>query len=175
MNVKEQIDRSTQQVKLHSPAAVLRLYSVIAPAVTFAVILSLTACRQAEPQNVQELVDRQVGLLVQQKKLAGAAVAVLRSGDVQTFFYGEAKSGSSQAPNADTLYETGSVTKTFTAAGLALLVAEGVVALDTPVQELLPPGTRVPDWNGRKITLGDLASHSLRPANKPQSRPCKPE
>jgi CubicO group peptidase (beta-lactamase class C family) len=159
MNVKEQIDRSTQQVKLHSPAAVLRLYSVIAPAVTFAVILSLTACLPAEPQNVQELVDRQVGLLVQQKKLAGAAVAVLRSGDVQTFFYGEAKSGSSQAPNADTLYETGSVTKTFTAAGLALLVAEGVVALDTPVQELLPPGTRVPDWNGRKITLGDLASH----------------
>ncbi len=152
-------DCDKQQEKLYSPALAMRLYSLIALAVTSAVILSMPACRPAEPQNVQELVDRQVGLLVQQKKLASAAVAVVRGGDVQTFFYGAVKSGNSQAPNADTLYEIGSVTKTFTAAGLALLVAEGVVALDTPVQDLLPPGARVPDWNGRKITLGDLASH----------------
>jgi CubicO group peptidase (beta-lactamase class C family) len=135
------------------------LYSLIVLAVTGSVILSLPACRPAEPQNVQELVNQQVGLLVQQKKLASAAVAVVRGDDVQTFFYGAVKSGNSQAPNADTLYEIGSVTKTFTAAVLALLVADGVVALDTPVQDLLPPGTRVPDWNGRKISLGDLASH----------------
>ncbi len=159
MKNKEQRDRCEQREKLHAPASAMRLYSLIVLAVTGAVILSLPACRPAEPQNVQELVNQQVGLLVQQKKLASAAVAVVRGDDVQTFFYGAVKSGNSQAPNADTLYEIGSVTKTFTAAVLALLVADGVVALDTPVQDLLPPGTRVPDWNGRKISLGDLASH----------------
>jgi CubicO group peptidase (beta-lactamase class C family) len=159
MKNKEQRDLCEQREKLHAPASAMRLYSLIVLAVTGAVILSLPACRPAEPQNVQELVNQQVGLLVQQKKLACAAVAVVRGDDVQTFFYGAVKSGNSPAPNADTLYEIGSVTKTFTAAVLALLVADGVVALDTPVQDLLPPGTRVPDWNGRKISLGDLASH----------------
>ncbi|HJQ21130.1 MAG TPA: serine hydrolase [Gemmatimonadaceae bacterium] len=57
-----------------------------------------------------------------------------------------------------TVFEIGSITKTFTAIVLADMVQHGEVRLDQPVSELLPPGTRIPARNGKQITLGDLSS-----------------
>jgi len=56
------------------------------------------------------------------------------------------------------LFEIGSITKTFTATVLADMALEGLVALDDPVNRHLPAGVRVPP-RGREITLEDLASH----------------
>jgi CubicO group peptidase (beta-lactamase class C family) len=60
---------------------------------------------------------------------------------------------------ADTLFELGSITKTFTGLTLARQIEQGVVRLDQPVQELLPPGVELPEA-GRGITLRHLTSHS---------------
>jgi serine-type D-Ala-D-Ala carboxypeptidase/endopeptidase len=57
-----------------------------------------------------------------------------------------------------TIFEIGSITKTFTATLLADMAGEGLVALDDPVQRHLPEGVRLP-VRGRAITLEDLASH----------------
>ena len=59
----------------------------------------------------------------------------------------------------DSVVEIGSVSKVFTATLLAEAVVRGEVRLDTPVRELLPPGTVVPGRDGRQITLADLATH----------------
>src|ERR1700730_12808649 len=78
-----------------------------------------------------------------------------------------------QAPDGNTVYEIGSVTKTFTATLLARAVLSGRVTLDTPVARLLPD-FKIPSRGGREITLGDLATHysglqrlpsNLRPKN----------
>jgi CubicO group peptidase (beta-lactamase class C family) len=58
----------------------------------------------------------------------------------------------------DALFEIGSVTKVFTAILLADLSLAGTVALDEPLQALLP-GVRVPVRDG-EITLAHLATHS---------------
>ena len=58
-----------------------------------------------------------------------------------------------------TVFEIGSINKTFTAAVLADMVARGEVALEDPVQKYLPEGVRVPSRNGRQITLLDLTTH----------------
>lgn len=60
---------------------------------------------------------------------------------------------------ADAVVEIGSVTKVFTATLLADMVVRGEVRLDTPVRELLPAGTAVPDRGGVQITLEHLATH----------------
>ena len=62
-----------------------------------------------------------------------------------------------KAPDGDTVYEIGSITKTFTATLLAQAVLSGRVTLDTPVAQLLP-GFKIPSRGGREITLGDLAT-----------------
>jgi len=58
-----------------------------------------------------------------------------------------------------TVFEIGSINKTFTGTILADMVAKGEVALDDPVQKYLPGNVRVPSRNGRQITLLDLATH----------------
>lgn len=58
-----------------------------------------------------------------------------------------------------TVFEIGSINKTFTTTLLADMVAKGEVALDDPVQRYLPDSVRVPTRNGRQITLLDLATH----------------
>jgi CubicO group peptidase (beta-lactamase class C family) len=62
-----------------------------------------------------------------------------------------------QKPDGDTVYEIGSVTKTFTATLLAETVISGRVQLDTPIQLLLPD-FKIPTRGGRQITLVDIAT-----------------
>jgi CubicO group peptidase (beta-lactamase class C family) len=61
-----------------------------------------------------------------------------------------------KAPDGDTVYEIGSITKTFTATLLARAVLSGSVTLDTPVAQLLPD-FKIPARGGNEITLGTLA------------------
>jgi D-alanyl-D-alanine-carboxypeptidase/D-alanyl-D-alanine-endopeptidase len=86
---------------------------------------------------------------------AGLAIGVYEHGVPRVFAYGTAK--------PDSLFEIGSITKTFTGLTLARMVEEGKVQLDEPVRELLPPGT-VDKPAGNEITLLDLATqHSGLP------------
>lgn len=57
------------------------------------------------------------------------------------------------------VFEIGSVTKTFTGTLLADMVARDEVALDDPVSMYLPVEVTVPSLGGRRITLLDLATH----------------
>jgi D-alanyl-D-alanine-carboxypeptidase/D-alanyl-D-alanine-endopeptidase len=60
-------------------------------------------------------------------------------------------------PDGGTVFEIGSVTKTFTATLLARAVLAGRVTLDTPVAQLLPD-FRIPSRGGKEVTLGELGS-----------------
>lgn len=81
---------------------------------------------------------------------AGIALGVVEHGNPRVMTYGVAKSGS--------LFEIGSVTKTFTALLLAQMAVEGKLDLYEPVRDLLPPGA-VPKPPNFEITLLDLATH----------------
>lgn len=65
-----------------------------------------------------------------------------------------------ELPDADTLFEIGSVTKPFTCLLLADMVERGEVTLDEPLANLLPKEVKLPSLEGREITLVDLATHS---------------
>jgi len=86
---------------------------------------------------------------------AGVAIGVVKNGVPRVFGWGTAA--------ADSIFEIGSLTKTFTGLVLAQMVAQGKVKLDEPVRELLPPGT-VARPAGAEITLLDLVTqHSGLP------------
>lgn len=71
------------------------------------------------------------------------------------------KAGPAGAPALDrnTLFEICSITKTFTAALLGHMVEKGEVSLTDPLANFLPPAVRLPERNGKRITLLDLATH----------------
>jgi CubicO group peptidase (beta-lactamase class C family) len=86
-------------------------------------------------------------------------VGLTQGGRHSSFAYGFANAmGRTLDENA--VFEIGSITKLFTALLLADMVHRGEAALDEPVAALLPPGTRVPNRNGKPITLLHLASHT---------------
>src|SRR5262245_12949267 len=61
-----------------------------------------------------------------------------------------------KAPDRDTVYEIGSITKTFTATLLAKAALSRRVTLDTAVAQLLPD-FKIPSRSGKEIALGHLA------------------
>ncbi|MEU9034020.1 serine hydrolase domain-containing protein [Streptomyces sp. NPDC048352] len=90
----------------------------------------------------------------------GVVVAAVADGHVGFAGAGSAGGTGSGTPGADTLFEIGSVTKTFTALTLARMAVTGAVELDEPLARLLPDGTAVPSRDGQDITLRHLATHT---------------
>src|SRR5207244_4881776 len=66
--------------------------------------------------------------------------------------YGHLEKDDPRPLNGDTIFEIGSATKVFTAVLLANMAERGEVALRDPVVKYLPPGTKMPERNGRSIT-----------------------
>ena len=90
----------------------------------------------------------------------GFSVGIITPGGRAVMGFGRKDLRVSEAPDGDTLYEIGSITKVFTAVSLASLIQEGVVALDTPLDTLIPEAQPLPKWEERKITLEDLSTHT---------------
>ncbi|QXE33369.1 beta-lactamase family protein [Streptomyces sp. GMY02] len=89
----------------------------------------------------------------------GVAVA-LRHGDRRAVLtYGSTARGGGSPVTAATRFETGSLSKCFTALLLAELAARGEVSYDDPLTRFLPKGT-VPAPRGGPITLLHLATHT---------------
>ncbi|MDQ3673258.1 MAG: serine hydrolase, partial [Gemmatimonadota bacterium] len=98
---------------------------------------------------VQERVDR--------KQAVGLVVATLERGKTKVFTAGGSGTRTVQL-GINTVFEIGSITKVFTAALLADMVARGEVRLEDPVGRYLPSFVRVPTRKGKRITLLDLAT-----------------
>jgi CubicO group peptidase (beta-lactamase class C family) len=93
-------------------------------------------------------------------KAVGIVVGLVDASGERYLATGAAVPGAKAGPDADTVFEIGSITKVFTSLVLADMVARGEVKLDDPVAEFLPPTVKVPERDGKKITLRDL-SHQV--------------
>lgn len=110
--------------------------------------------------GLQSVLDRDLAEALKSGELApatgaGVVIGVEEHGTRRFLTYGAAKQ--------DSIFEIGSITKTFTGLILSQMVEQGKVRFDEPVRELLPPGT-VAKPTGPEITLLDLATqHSGLP------------
>ncbi|MEX2157625.1 MAG: serine hydrolase domain-containing protein [Gemmatimonadales bacterium] len=87
----------------------------------------------------------------------GCAVGVSRGGTVLlTRGYGMADLESGRPITAETIFETGSVAKQFTATAVVLLALDGKLGLDDPVRKFVP---ELPDY-GVPLTIRHLLTHT---------------
>ena len=111
--------------------------------------------RELKPILDQELAPALKDGVLSKRSGGGLVVGVLDHGERRIFSYGTAYD--------DSLFEIGSISKTFTGLILAQMTVQKKVTLDEPVRGLLPAGF-VGKQTGPEITLLDLATqHSGLP------------
>jgi serine-type D-Ala-D-Ala carboxypeptidase/endopeptidase len=147
----------------------------------FAVLVATSALRglAGAPASADELLPERVAKAAEERVAAGMVqtlvLGIVDGDKIEVRAFGKLDDG--RAPDGDTVYEIGSITKTFTATLLAREVLAGHLTLDTPVARLLD-GFRIPSRNGKEITLGALATqHSglpRLPANMQPADPANP-
>ncbi|MFM2087137.1 MAG: hypothetical protein RLZZ237_2006, partial [Pseudomonadota bacterium] len=117
-----------------------------------------TAATAASGPALDAAVRQRAELLVRNGSNASIVIAVTDGKNSAVYGFGRARPDSNTVPDADTVYEIGSVTKTMTGLLLADAVVAGKARLDQPVADLLP-GYTIPAFEGQKISLLDLATH----------------
>jgi CubicO group peptidase (beta-lactamase class C family) len=103
-------------------------------------------------QPAFDLIDR----IVAEENVAGAALAVAQDGALIGVHYaGDAAPGNAAGPA--TLWPLGSISKLYTAATVLALIERGVLALSTPVRQILPTF----EGDGReRVTIRHLLTHT---------------
>ena len=120
------------------------------------VVPAVSAAQQREPFPG---LDAYVRSALQQWKVPGAAIAIVRNDSViYARGYGVRDVGTSAPVTTQTVFAIGSLSKAFTATAAAMLVDEGRLSLDAPVTTYLPE-FRLADPATRDVTLRDLLSH----------------
>jgi CubicO group peptidase (beta-lactamase class C family) len=105
----------------------------------------------------------------------GIMVGIVDEQGTRIIHYGKMDNGDSPEVSGDTLFEIGSVTKTFTTLLLEDVIQRGEMNLDDPVEKFLPASVKVPRWGTRKITLFDLATHTSGLPRDLQGEVCQPQ
>jgi CubicO group peptidase (beta-lactamase class C family) len=117
-------------------------------------LLTVPAPPQAGPSGS---VDAVIRAEMERQRIPGLAVAVVRGSDVLTAKgYGLANVEHNAAVTADTIFQSGSLGKMFTSAGVMLLVEDGKIALADPVAKFLPDAPAA--W--QSVTIRHLLTHT---------------
>lgn len=115
------------------------------------VVLLLASCLRADE------VDRAVQDIMQQYKIPGLALAVMRDGKVvRAQGYGLANVELNVPVRPETIFQSGSMGKEFTATAVMMLLEEGKIALDDKLTKYFPDSPS--SWN--EITIRRLLTHT---------------
>ncbi|MDR5837247.1 beta-lactamase [Caballeronia sp. LZ034LL] len=111
----------------------------------------------ADNANVRRTVDETIKPLMALHGIAGMAVGVVVGGRAYVFDYGVASKETKQPVTRNTLFELGSVSKTFTATLASYAQTKGDLSLSDPVGKYLPS---LDGSEFGKVTLLNLGTHT---------------
>jgi CubicO group peptidase (beta-lactamase class C family) len=128
-----------------------------------AMTLGLAACKPAATATAQDIpaaMRQTATTLLQSKLLHATSIAVVYRDQQFILHQGELETGKANPPNDTTLYEIGSVSKTFAGLLLANAVLDGKAALDDPIQKYLAADYPNLQSQGQPIRLRHLVTHT---------------
>lgn len=125
--------------------------------------LLLAACKPAASTSARDVpaaIEQTATTLLQSTLLHATSIAVVYRGKEFILHAGELETGKGNRPNDSTLYEIGSVSKTFAGLMLANAVTEGKVTIDDPLQRYLPSDYSNLQYRGEPIRIRHLITHT---------------
>jgi len=96
-------------------------------------------------------------------------IGVIDSNNSEIFSYGTTSLNSKDTVNQHTIFEIGSITKTFTGVLLSHFVRNTSFTLNSPLSDLLPNEIKAPSFKGDTIKLVHLLNHTSGLPNVPNN------
>ena len=132
----------------------------------------------AQHKEISEEVKESIKARVENGINTGIVVGVITSDGITFHSYGVKSLKTMVDVDENSVFEIGSISKTFTGILLADMVVKGDLNLDDPLQNLLPDGVTAPTRNGDSIKLFHLSNHTSSlprlPSNMSPSNPANP-
>lgn len=139
----------------------MRKTTVSALSITAVAILltsvSVQAANAPSEKEIRHLVDETIKPVMAEHKIPGMAVAVTAGGETYFFGYGVASKESGQKVTEDTIFEIGSVSKTFTATLGGLGLAEGAFKPGDTATKYAP---KLAGSSFDKVSMLDLGTYT---------------
>ena len=122
-------------------------------AALFGLLLSMVSPTSARADKVDDYVRAEM----REQKIPGLSIAVVRDGKVvKAQGYGLANVELNVAATPETIYQSGSIGKQFTATLVMMLIEEGKMGLEDPISKYIPDAQAI--W--KDITLHRLLTHT---------------
>ncbi|MDP9081713.1 MAG: beta-lactamase family protein [Bacteroidota bacterium] len=125
-----------------------------------------------DSQKMDTIVDHAARDFMKGNSWIGFSAGVIKDGKTYQYSYGSIKKNENQKPTGQTLYEIGSITKTFGSLLLAHAVLEKRVKLDDDIRKYLKGNYPNLEYKGKPIQLLHLVNLTSR---LPDNLPDKPE
>lgn len=109
--------------------------------------------------NVDSILHEQVKAFFKKAKAPGLIIGISQNGEKRFYSYGFADVANKQPFTAKTIFEIGSITKTFTANLLFQLNEQGILNISNSITQYLP-AQFIGDSILQKITLANIASQT---------------
>ncbi|MEZ3498611.1 class C beta-lactamase [Pantoea sp. KPR_PJ] len=122
--------------------------------------MTFSACaaqKLISDSEIKRIVDRNIHLLMEKETIPGMSVGVICNGTAHTFSYGQADLQSHLPVTENTLFELGSVSKTFTGLAGGYALVQGIADLNEPVRSYWPALPFIP-W--QQIRLLHLVTYT---------------
>lgn len=113
-------------------------------------------------------VQRAVTTYMSNENVSGLSVGVIQNGNMFTYNFGETEKGNKKLPTNETIYEIGSITKTFTGIILANAINEGKVKLTDDIRKYLNGDFLNLQFEGHPIQIVHLSNHTSRLPSEPK-------
>ncbi len=110
--------------------------------------------------STDSLVHQQISEQFKNNSQIGISLGIAINNQRFFYNYGTVKKGVQQLPTSETIYEIGSITKTFTGILLAQAVIEKKIDLNKNIRKFLKDSFQNLQYHGEPITLKHLATHT---------------
>ena len=120
--------------------------------------LPSTLAADASPE-FRNVTDALVAAM-QAHQVPGVAIGLLAGGREEHATFGTASLSSMRPVTPETLFQIGSLTKTFTSTAIWRLIDEGSLALDAPVRTYIPELTLMDADVAAEVTVANLLDHT---------------
>lgn len=133
-------------------------------------VLSASIKAQVVAPELQKIVGQILENHYPSEPLHGLSIGIIQNKQINTFHCGNlATDAPIVSPNNTTLYQLGSISKVFTAALLAAMVADSSVQLNDPITKYLPDSLAFQNPLLKQITLLQLVTHTAGFPTKPSN------